>query len=93
MNPISPILLSPTNANIASLEREFRRLVDHRVRVRSVIAVPGWTVEAQNSDEHLLVNEKTLAMLSGWKDQADFLMDEDVDAIHRTLTTRCKIKT
>ncbi len=81
-----------TNANIASLEREFRRLLDHRVRVRSVIAVPGWTIDEQRSDEHLLVNEKNLAMLSGWKDQADFLLDEDVDAIHQLLTTRCKLR-
>ena len=81
-----------TNANIASLEREFRRLLDHRVRVRSVIAVPGWDIDAQRSDEHLLVNEKNLAMLSGWKDQADYLMDEDVDAIHKLLTTRCKLR-
>ena len=81
-----------TNANIASLEREFRRLLDHRVRIRSVIAVPGWTIEEQLSNDHLLVNEKTLAMLSGWKDKADFLMDEDVAAIHRLLTTRCKLR-
>jgi hypothetical protein len=80
-----------TNANIASLEREFRRLLDHRVRIRSVIAVPGWSIDEQLSDDHLLVNEKTLAMLSGWKDKADYLMDEDVAAIHRLLTTRCKL--
>jgi len=80
-----------TNANIASLEREFRRLLDHRVRIRSVIAVPGWTIEAQRGDDHLLVNEKNLAMLSGWKDQADYLLDEDVDAIHRLLTKRCAL--
>jgi hypothetical protein len=81
-----------TNANIASLEREFRRLLDHRVRIRSVIAVPGWNIDEQRSDEHLLVNEKNLAMLSGWKDQADFLMDEDVYAIHKLLTKRCKLR-
>lgn len=80
-----------TNANIASLEREFRRLLDHRVRVRSVIAVPGWSIDEQLSDEHLVVNEKNLAMLSGWKDQADYLMDEDVEAIHQLLTSRCKL--
>jgi hypothetical protein len=81
-----------TNANIASLEREFRRLLDHRVRVRSVIAIPGWQIGEQSSEEHLLVNEKNLAMLSGWKDQADFLMDDDVDALHELLTTRCALK-
>jgi hypothetical protein len=81
-----------TNANIASLEREFRRLLDHRVRVRSVIAIPGWEIGEQGSEEHLLVNERNLPMLSGWKDQADYLMDEDVDALHELLTTRCTLK-
>jgi len=79
-------------ANIASLEREFRRLLDHRVRVRSVIAVPGWDVALQSSEEHLLVNEKTLAMLSGWKDKDDYLLDEDVMALHKMLTSRCTLK-
>lgn len=81
--------LVSTNAKIASLEREFRRLLDHRVRVRSVIAIPGWDIAEQSSEEHLLVNERNLAMLSGWKDQADFLLNEDVDALHKLLTTRC----
>ena len=49
-----------TNAKIASLEREFRRLLDHRVQVRSVLAIPGWNIAEQSSDEHLLVNERNL---------------------------------
>jgi hypothetical protein len=81
-----------TNANIASLEREFRRLLDHRVRIRSVIAIPGWEIGEQSSEDHLLVNERNLPMLSGWKDQADFLMNEDVDALHQLLTSRCTLK-
>mgnify|MGYP001812087437 CR=1 FL=1 len=79
------------SANIASLEREFRRLLDHRVRVRSVIAVPGWDIAEQSGDEHLLVNERSLPMLRGWKDKADYLMNEDVDALHEMLTSRCKL--
>lgn len=81
----------PMSENIASLEREFRRLLDHRVRVRSVIAIPGWDIAEQNSDEHLLVNERSLPMLRGWKDRADYLMNEDVDALHELLTSRCKL--
>jgi len=84
--------LVTTNAKIASLEREFRRLLDHRVRIRSVIAVPGWEIESQNGEEHLLVNEKNLAMLSGWKDRADFLLNEDVEALHGLLTERCTLR-
>ena len=80
------------NTNIASLEREFRRLLDHRVRIRSVIAVPGWDIGEQGSEEHLLVNERNLPMLGGWKMQADYLMNEDVDALHTLLTNRCTLK-
>ena len=82
----------PVAARTAALEREFRRLLDHRVRIRSVIAVPGWQVDAQSCDDHLVVNDKSLPMLRGWKDKADYLMNEDVDALHRLLTTRCTLR-
>jgi hypothetical protein len=78
-------------AAIASLEREFRRLLDHRVRVRSVIAVPGWEIKCQTGDEHLLANEKSLPMLRGWKHSTDHLMDEDVEALHALLMSRCSL--
>ena len=80
-----------TAARTAALEREFRRLLDHRVRVRSVIAVPGWQVNSQSSEDHLVVNDKSLPMLRGWKDRSDYLMDEDVDSLHKLLTTRCRL--
>lgn len=79
-----------TGKKTAALEREFRRLLDHRVRVRSVIAVPGWQIHEQSGEEHLLVNDHSLPMLRGWKDQADYLMNEDVDALHEMLTTITK---
>lgn len=73
----------------AQLARELGKLVGHPVNIRSVIAVPGWEVDSQLSNHYLVVNERNLAMLSGWKDQADFLMNEDVEAIQRELTARC----
>ena len=78
-----------TAAKTSRLEREFRKLLGHKVRVRSVIAVPGWEIESQTSEEHLVVNERNLSMLTGWKDQSDYLMDEDVDALNADLTARC----
>ena len=74
-----------TGKCIAALERQFRRLLDHRVRVRSVIAVPGWDVHEQAGDEHLVVNDRSLPMLRGWKDQADFLMSEDLESLQQML--------
>ena len=54
-----------------------------------MITVPGWEIDSQNSDEYLIVNERNLAMLSGWKEQKDYLMNEDVDSIQKMLTERC----
>ncbi len=76
-------------ARTKRLEKEFRQLLGHKIRVRSVIAVPGWDVESQANENHLVVNERTVAMLTGWRDQSDHLMNEDVDALLADLTARC----
>ena len=76
-------------ASTVRLEKEIRRLLGHKIRVRSVIAVPGWNVGEQACEKHLLVNERTIAMLRGWRDQSDYLMNEDVEALQRELTVRC----
>ena len=72
------------------LAREFHEILKHDVRVRSVVAVPGWEIESQASDNHLIVNERNLAMLRGWKDQNDYLMNEEVETLQQVLTERCK---
>jgi hypothetical protein len=68
------------------LTKVLQEQVGHKLRVRSVIAVPGWEIDSQTSENYLVVNERNLAMMSGWKDENDYLMNEDVDAIHRFLT-------
>ena len=73
----------------ARLAREIRKLTGHEIRVRSVIAIPGWNIDSQQSAEYLLVNERNIAMLTGWKEQNDYLMNEDLEAIHEMLTERC----
>ncbi len=79
------------SAKTTRLAKEFRKLVGHTVRVRSVIALPGWEIGEQLNDEHLLVCENTLSMFGGWKDESDYLMNEDVHALQRELTARCII--
>ncbi|HEX9853121.1 MAG TPA: hypothetical protein VGA68_08905 [Woeseiaceae bacterium] len=73
----------------AQLAREVRKLVGHDIQLRPVIAVPGWEIDSQASDEYLVVNERNLSMLRGWKDQKDYLLNEDVDQIQKMLTERC----
>jgi NADH:ubiquinone oxidoreductase subunit 3 (subunit A) len=74
---------------VGSLGKELSKVVGHSIRVRSVIAVPGWNVASTGTDRHLLVNEKTVVMLTGWTDPETYLMDEDVDKIQEYLTGRC----
>lgn len=76
-------------AKSGRLQKELRDLLGHKIRVRSVIAVPGWDVNEQGSDHHLLVNERTIGMVTGWKDNSDHLMNEDVDLLNKELTARC----
>lgn len=76
-------------ARTRRLEKEFHRLLGHNVRVRSVIAVPGWDIGEQAGEHHLLVNERNIAMIRGWKDNTDHLMNEDVDALQKELTAKC----
>ena len=80
------IAINDIAAKTTRLEQDFRDLLKNSVRVRSVIAVPGWHADNQTSDGHLVVNERTLPMLRGWRDEADYLMDEDVQALHAHLT-------
>ncbi|MDA0992864.1 MAG: hypothetical protein O3A13_04455 [Proteobacteria bacterium] len=71
------------------LARELREVTGHEIRVRSVIAIPGWEIESQQSNEFLVVNERNLTMITGWKDPKEYLMNEDIEAIHGLLTKRC----
>jgi hypothetical protein len=71
------------------LSKELSRIIGHPIRVRSVIAVPGWNVASTDSDKHLLVNEKNVVMLTGWTDPDTYLMDDDVAQIHEHLAARC----
>lgn len=75
---------------VAELAHELSKRVGHNLRVRSVIAVPGWDISAQTGGEHLLVNERNLPMMRGWKDQTEYLMNEDVDEIQRWLSAQCR---
>lgn len=72
------------------LEKEFTELLGHKVRVRSVIAAPGWEIVEQTNDDHLLVNERNIGMLRGWKDNTDHMMNEDVDILKKEMTARCR---
>lgn len=84
-----PVALGSFKAIAARLGRECSKAVKHEIHVRCVIAVPGWEVIAQSGNDILVVNERNISMIGGWKDQRDFLMNEDIDVVHELLTARC----
>jgi hypothetical protein len=71
------------------LARQLQKTLKLPLRVRTVIAVPGWEIEEQAGGSCLVVNERSLVMLRGWKDSSDYLMHEDVERLHELLTERC----
>jgi len=72
------------------LEKEFSELLGHKIRVRSVIAAPGWDIVEQTNEDHLLVNERNIGMLRGWKDNTDHMMNEDVETLRKEMPLRCR---
>jgi hypothetical protein len=80
----------PDLAKNTRLAKHFTQLIGQRVRVRSIIAVPGWETPEQADQRHLVVNERNVAMLLGWKDQTDLLMDDDVQILVQDLRLRCR---
>jgi hypothetical protein len=83
------VALTPYAEQSALLERQLQKALKLALRVRTVIAVPGWEIEEQTNDNWLVVHERSLVMLRGWKDSGEYLMHEDVERLHELLTERC----
>ena len=81
--------LEELRLGIALLAEELGKVVGDAVKIRSVIAAPGWNVGPSEGSGHLLVNEKTLVTLTGWTCADAYLMNEDVDRICRHLSVLC----
>lgn len=67
------------------------KITNEPVKVKSVIAVPGWRVGGPSHDRLLLVNEKNLVMLTGWTSKDSYLMDDDVAQIIEHLSKCCRV--
>lgn len=76
---------------VARLARELEAELGHALTVRSVIVVPGWEVAAAEEGDILLVNQTGLTMMTGWRDQRAFLLDEEVQSLERILSERVSV--
>ncbi|HZD52655.1 MAG TPA: hypothetical protein VE175_06380 [Woeseiaceae bacterium] len=83
------VALTPCIERSDLLARQLGKALKISLRVRTVIAVPGWEIEAQPGDACLIVNERNLVMLRGWKNADEYLMHEDVKRLEELLTDRC----
>jgi len=73
---------------VARLTRELEAGLGRALTVRSVIVAPGWEVSAAEERDTLLVNQSGLTMMTGWRDQRAFLLDEEVADLERLLSRR-----
>ena len=71
------------------LAARLKKAAGRPLRVRTVIAVPGWEIEEQAGYDCLAVNEQNLAMTGGWKDRQEYLLNEEVEALHEWLGRQC----
>ncbi|MDJ0758134.1 MAG: hypothetical protein QNJ19_01995 [Woeseiaceae bacterium] len=76
----------------SALSRELSACTESSIKVRLVIGVPGWDIESQGDGSLLLVNERNLPMIKGWRDTSEFLLNDVVETINATLTSRCSLK-
>lgn len=84
-----PETIHELNKRVWQFSRECSKRLKQEIQVRHVIAVPGREISVQSNDRLLIANENNIAMLTGWKDERDYLMDEDIDALHQHLDERC----
>lgn len=89
-NEIDPLSVTHLQARNARLGKHLRQVAGRHIRVRSVVALPGWEIAEQSDDCHLLVNQRNAGMLLGWKDTTSFLLDDDVAAIREALSQSCR---
>lgn len=83
------VSVGPYVARSERLSAQLGKVLKHKVRVRTVVAVPGWQIEEQSGEDCLLVNEQNLVMIRGWKERQDYLLNEDVEVLHDLLAGRC----
>lgn len=69
------------------------RMLDHRIQVRAVLAVPGWEVAPVPDGGSLLVNEKNALMLPGWSRPADHVFEDDLPALQERFARLCVNRT
>jgi hypothetical protein len=68
------------------------KILSHKIRVRPVVAVPGWEVGPAQSPagDAVLVNEKNAMMLLRFSQPADHIFDEDVAKLQEQLHQMCR---
>lgn len=75
----------------SALSRELSACSESYIKVRLVIGVPGWDIQNQGDGSLLLVNERNLPMIKGWRDTAEFLLNDVVECINSKLTVHCSL--
>ncbi len=75
----------------SALSRQLSALCETRINVRLVVGLPGWDSIQQGDDSLLIVNERTLPMIKGWRDTHEFLLNDVIETINRHIAQTSRI--
>ncbi|MEO0573877.1 MAG: hypothetical protein AAF004_00345 [Pseudomonadota bacterium] len=79
------VALDTVRQRTAALQHRISKPLGRIIPVRSVVVVAGCRVQGKSDDQLLVVSERDLVMIQGWRSASAALMSEDIDAIDHQL--------
>lgn len=77
--------LAEVRQRVNRLQHALSKQLGRMIRVRAVVALPGWRILNNNGDDVLIVGHSDIVMIKGWRSASDGLMNEDADTLQNQL--------
>ncbi len=69
------------------LQHQLSKSLGRMIKLRTVVALPGWRIRNNTADDMLIVGHRDIVMIKGWRKASDGLMNEDAEALQKQLET------
>lgn len=80
--------LAAIDAIVKRLQHQLSKPLGRMIRVRAVVAVPGWRPTRREFRDMMIASERDIVMLQGWRNASDSLLKEDVERLQDDLVSR-----
>jgi hypothetical protein len=89
-NAKDTVELATLSERVRRLQHQLSKQLGRMITLRSVVALPGWAIQGNADGAQLVVSHRNIAMLRGWRDAREFLMDEDAEALQQWCAAHCR---